>query len=131
MQKRFWKASRLFEIFAIIFILAGLGFLTIPYFDKFKCRSKQSEARMELLNLFSSEKLFFSNNNHYNDLESLKKSGMIQLSEKYYHFKTTQFSHETFIIQAISKPNSFSQKDIWSINQNKELKNLQNACPYP
>ncbi len=129
MQKPFWKGSRLLEIFILLCILGVLTLLTVPYFKQFQCRSRQSEARMELTNLYQAEKLYHATHQRYADLETLGKLGLIMMKGKYYSFEIIQIKENSFHINALAQKKSFTKLDSWSIDQTGQLKHLQNACP--
>lgn len=128
MQKRFWKASRLLEIFITALILLTLTILTVPYFKKFQCVSKQSEARMELYNLYNVEKLMKAETGNFKTMEELLKNGIIKFKPKYYQFTIANIDKENFIIKAASLKEAFITNDIWSIDQKGKIEHLKNAC---
>ncbi|MDA0713162.1 MAG: hypothetical protein O2897_04155 [bacterium] len=128
MQNRFWKASRLLEIFITVVILLTLAILTIPYFKKFQCVSKQSEARMELYHLYSVQKLMQSETGSYKTMQELRKSKIVTFLPKYYQFTISNLDKENFIIEATSLKEAFVTDDIWSIDQKGKIEHLKNAC---
>lgn len=119
MPKPFWKGSRLLEIFILSCILAALTLLTVPYFKRFQCLAKQSEARMKLTNLHQAQKLYHAT---HQKLDITPKG-------KYYRFEISRTGEKLFAINALSKKESFTTLDSWSIDQTGTLKHLQNACP--
>src|SRR5690349_2427434 len=62
-------------VVALPFLVAVVGIvaaIAIPNFIKFQCRSKQSEARVNLTSLYIAEKAFYAENGWYtSDLEAL------------------------------------------------------------
>ncbi len=110
-------------------ILGALTVLTLPYFKKFQCLAKQSEARMKLTNLYQAQKLYHATHQQYADLKSLQKLEITPIKGKYYSFEISHTAEKTFCIKALGKKKNFTTPDSWSIDQTGTLKHLQNACP--
>ena len=55
----------LIELMVVVGIIGILAAIAVPQFSKFQARARQSEVKSNLAALFSAEKAFFSEWNHY------------------------------------------------------------------
>lgn len=112
----------------IILGLSVLAYLAWPKFELFQCRSIQSEAKAWLHHLYEAEKFYFAHNRIYTSLETLLEEGLVNSNEIHYTYDVQIFDSKRLLIVATSKELLGNKKDIWSIDQNGEIKSIQNAC---
>ncbi len=130
MAKSFWKGISRFELIVIFAVLTALTLVTVPTFQRFRCRAMQSEAKYVLGNIYMAEKFYFSEKGQYADLDYLVQSGRLgNLPIKRYNFRMdTPPSSKEFVVNAIGKPQTDIAGDIWTIDESHELRHLTHAC---
>jgi Tfp pilus assembly protein PilE len=128
MAKGFWKASRWLGITFAILLALILLVVTLLNFGKFKCRSKQSEARVELMNLFNVEKFFFAQNLRYETLDRLKSLDLVTVRDKFYAYTSEYANDKGFAIRAVGKPGTQVAGDSWRVDQKGVRGHIHNAC---
>lgn len=129
MSKGFWKDASWLELAAIVSLALSLVAITIPKFERFECRSKQSEAKFELAQIHAAQKLHYGSFGRYVSLEELASRSRIKPRAKYYNYQTRgDMTANKFTIEARGKDGSQVAGDIWAVDQDKNIEHEHNAC---
>lgn len=129
MRKRFWKGLRPLEL-GVIFCLIVIVMMVIFFrYPEFKCRSIGSEAKFALHEIYAAEMRFHEDYNTFASVRKLVEDERIKPSQKYFSFSDGYApTTERFSILAIGVENSPVEGEIWSINQEHDLKLINKVC---
>ena len=84
MKIGFCKALNWLDIAIIVLALVIISALTLPNYKKFQCRAKQSEAKSVLMDIYHTQKYYFSQKGEYATLQELLSSKRLKIKSKYY-----------------------------------------------
>jgi len=99
--------------------------VAIPNFVKFQCRSKQSEARHNLKQLYVGEEGFRAEHGRYDsDLAALQFTPTG--TQVRYVYSVLSATTEAFVAEA--RGTGDMQGDVWTISQGNDLTNVTNRC---
>ncbi len=100
--------------------LSGCGF------GKYKCKSKQSEAKSNLMSLRTTMEMINVEKGQYaQSLADVKAEGFVPMGE-YYEYEVTASGEKTFVAQARGKGDMAG--DVWKIDQTGKLSAVDNKC---
>ena len=126
---RFLKGISWIEIVVLVGILISLVVMTVPRYQIFQCRAKQSEARFELARIHSAEKLYYAKYGRYVAFEELLKRERILPNDRFYRYESAaDLTANTFLIQAEGRSGTQVEGDVWTVDQEKKLVNSHNVC---
>src|SRR5688572_20203026 len=107
-------------------VLGIMAAIAIPNFVKFQCRSKQSEAKMNLKSLSIAQETFRLEKNEYaRDLASVGFQPMG--ANVRYEYVIVQAGPAAYVAQARGMRDGVAG-DVWTIDQTREPKNVTNVC---
>jgi hypothetical protein len=93
--------------------------------EAFQCRSRQSEAKLNLKAIYVSEESYRAENGTY--LKDLNKIGFKTFGMKQrYKYAVLSASKDKFAARATGEAELAG--DVWEVNEAGEVKNLKNAC---
>ncbi len=138
-NKRGFSLTELMIVVAIIGILATIA---IPKFMTYQAKAKQTEAKNNLVAVHTGEISYFAENNGYIDDFNAIGFAVSGSSQRYYYeigkssigslppgctaSTLDQASQNTFVAVAIGNIDGDSTCDVWTIDQDKVLKNVTN-----
>jgi len=130
MRKRFWKGLRAIEIGIVVAVITIILTVVVARYPDFKCRSMQSEAKFSLQEIYAAQMHFFSEHSHYATAERLLlKDGRVRLSQKYYSFNDLfPPTKDGFTIAANGLDNTMVAGEIWTVDQNRDIKIIKAVC---
>jgi len=130
-------------VFGLV-ILGILAAIAIPDFMKFQAKAKQSEAKTNLGQIFTSQVAYYGANNTYG--ETFDQIGWTPKGDTFYTYYLadevissargqasplpagvkTFVENQSFLAVAAGNIDNDSTLDIWTVNEAKEIKNIQN-----
>jgi type IV pilus assembly protein PilA len=122
MRKGFWKGT------IIVALLLVVGLWAFPSFKQFKCRAKQSEARMGLAQLASAEHFYRNENQSFASLSLIESTSHVTLRKQYYEYSTIKANGKEFELRASGKSGTQVAGDVWSVDQTSQLKHVHDGC---
>lgn len=108
--------------------LCLLAYLVWPKYERFQCKSQQSEAKAWLIHLYEAEQYHFAKQGKYISLEELRKENLIPEKKGSYEYSSHIKSDKSFQIQATSHDNAQFPDDIWAIDQFGKVQAISDAC---
>jgi prepilin-type N-terminal cleavage/methylation domain-containing protein len=133
------KGFTLIELMIVVAIIGILAAVAIPNFLRYQAKSKQSEARVLLSGIYTSQVAYFAENNLYGDSEAT--IGFAPASTpKYYttrNFTSTDAYATNFTVTACANIDGEAGVDVWTVDDtSREPQNTVNdvtvdggACP--
>ncbi len=136
------RGFSLIELMIVVALIGILAAIAIPNFLSYQARAKQSEAKTNLVAIHTAEVAYFAEQNSYGD--TFAKIGFaVAGSSPLYHYvlgsSTTgaalggctvpaadPVSAKGFTAFAVGNIDGDTTCDVWSINQDKTLKNVTN-----
>ena len=110
----------LIEVMVVVAIIGILATLAIPNFTGWIASSKQTEAKTNLMAMYTAQKVFFASNQKYaSDFNDLAFE--IPQDAKYTY--TIEGRETTFTITAEANLDDDATNDVWTIDQDKKLLN--------
>jgi len=114
----------LMEVMIVVVILGILITLAYPNLAKYLVRSRQTEAKANLMAIYTAEKIHYASNRSYTS--NLQLLGIeLQQANSLYRYSAVE-DGASFTITASGNIDDDVTEDIWTINQNKELVNTTN-----
>ncbi len=136
------KGFSLTELMIVVAIIGILLTVAVPNFLKYQAKAKQTEARANLAALHTAEIAYFAENNGYIDDFNAIGFAVSGSSQRYYYeigkssigtlppgctaSTLDQASPNAFVAVAIGNIDGDSTCDVWTINEDKILKNVTN-----
>lgn len=118
--------ARTLAIVALVLHLASLPAIAVPRFEKFQCRSKQSEAKSNLKALFVAEEVFRSEQDRYST--SFDEIQFVPRGQKLrYEYRVVEAGPRSFRAEATGTGDMAG--DRWIVDENNQVKNLESVCP--
>jgi len=123
------KGFTLIELMIAVAIIGILAAIAIPNYLSYLCKTRQSEADLNISEIFKRQELYIIANDEYSDnLEDLGFGDTF----KYYAYSIDRPSGRSYTAYAKSKLPGVKYKgaeeDIWITNQNGRHENIKNAC---
>ena len=116
-RKRFHGFS-LMEVMIVVVIIGILAALAYPNLEKYLKRARQTEAKTNLSAIYTAQKIYFTLHQSYaEDINELDLS----LAQGLYTY-TMEASTSTFKAQAKGNIDDDDALDIWTIDQDKDLR---------
>ncbi len=113
----------LIEVMVVVAIIGILATLAIPEFTGWIATSKQTEAKTNLMALYTAQKIYFASNQKY--ATALKDLAFeIPQDTKYTYIIDAKTN--TFTITAESNLDDDATNDVWTVDQDKKLLNTTN-----
>jgi len=142
------KGFTLIELMIVVAIIGILAAVAIPNFLKYQAKSMQSEARVLLSGIYTSEIAFFAENNRYSDwsadftafnpaapaaVDTFRTSALNEIgfepasAPRYYQVITTALAGAGFTTSTSSQLDSDVSTDSWAVTElNRQPQNLCN-----
>ena len=136
------RGFSLTELMIVVAIIGILATIAIPKFMTYQAKAKQTEAKNNLVAIHTSEIAYFAENNGYIDDFNAIGFAVSGSSQCYYYeigkssigtlppgctaSTLDQASQNAFVAVAIGNIDGDSTCDVWTINQDKVLKNVTN-----
>ena len=117
-RKRF-NGFSLMEVMIVVVIIGILAALAYPNLEKYLKRARQTEAKTNLSAIYTAQKIYFSLNQSYAD--DINKRDLSLVQGDPYTF-TMEASTSTFKAQAEGNIDDDDALDIWTIDQDKNLR---------
>ena len=117
-RKRFHGFS-LMEVMIVVVIIGILAALAYPNLEKYLKRARQTEAKTNLSAIYTAQKIYFTLHQSYAD--DIKKLDLSLVQGDPYTF-TMEASTSTFKAQAEGNIDDDDALDIWTIDQDKDLR---------
>ena len=136
------KGFSLTELMIVVAIIGILATIAIPSFMSYQAKTKQVEAKNNLVAIHTGEVAYFAENNGYIDDFNAIGFGITGSTQRYYYelgkasagtlppgctaSALDKVSDSTFVAVAIGNIDGDSTCDVWTIDQDKVLKNVTN-----
>ena len=136
------KGFSLTELMIVVAIIGILATLAIPKFLQYQAKAKQTEAKTNLVALHTAEIAYFAENNGYIDDFNAIGFGVSGASQRYYYelgsanlgtippgctaSALDSISPSAFTAVAIGNIDGDATCDVWTITEQKVLKNVTN-----
>lgn len=130
------------ELMIVVAIIGILATIAIPSFMSYQAKTKQVEAKNNLVAIHTGEVAYFAENNGYIDDFNAIGFGITGSSQRYYYelgkanlgtlppgctaSTLDKVSATEFVAVAIGNIDGDSTCDVWTIDQDKVLKNVTN-----
>lgn len=119
------KGFSLIEIMIVVVIIGILATLAYPRLERYILSSRQTEAKTNLMAVYTAQKIFFASNNRY--ASQLNELG-VQLEEgegAVYQYSITS-DGTSFLVTAQGNLDDDATLDVWTIDESKNLQNSTN-----
>lgn len=115
----------LVEIMIVVVIIGILATLAYPRLQRYLVSSRQTEAKTNLMAIFTAQKIYQASNRKY--ANTLNKLGVeiIQNENTLYRY-TLEADTSSFVARAIGNIDNDETEDSWTVNQDKDLINVEN-----
>ena len=136
------RGFSLTELMIVVAIIGILATIAIPKFMTYQAKAKQTEAKNNLVAVHTGEIAYFAENNGYIDDFNAIGFAVSGSSQRYYYeigkssigtlppgctaSTLDQVSPSSFVAVAIGNIDGDSTCDVWTINEDKVLKNVTN-----
>ncbi len=129
------KGFTLIELMIVVAIIGILAAVAIPNFLKYQAKSMQSEARVLLSGIYTSEVAYFAENNAYGDWDADYTGAGISVNQigfepasapRYYQILNTAPTATTFVTTTSANLDSDVSTDNWSVTE--ATRQPQNTC---
>lgn len=136
------KGFSLTELMIVVAIIGILATIAIPSFMSYQAKTKQVEAKNNLVAIHTGEVAYFAENNGYVDDFNAIGFGVTGATQRYYYelgkansgtlppgctaSALDKVSATEFVAVAIGNIDGDTTCDVWSIDQDKNLKNVTN-----
>ena len=117
-RKRFHGFS-LMEVMIVVVIIGILAALAYPNLEKYLKRARQTEAKTNLSAIYTAQKIYFTLHQSY--AEEINELDLSLVQGDPYTF-TMEASTSTFKAQAEGNIDDDDALDIWTIDQDKDLR---------
>ena len=117
-RKRFHGFS-LMEVMIVVVIIGILAALAYPNLEKYFKRARQTEAKTNLSAIYTAQKIYFTLHQSY--AEDINELDLSLVQGDPYTF-TMEASTSTFKVQAEGNIDDDDALDIWTIDQDKDLR---------
>ena len=117
-RKRFHGFS-LMEVMIVVVIIGILAALAYPNLEKYLKRARQTEAKTNLSAIYTAQKIYFTLHQSY--AEDINELDLSLVQGDPYTF-TMEASKSTFKAQAKGNIDDDDALDIWTIDQDKDLR---------
>ena len=117
-RKRFHGFS-LMEVMIVVVIIGILAALAYPNLEKYLKRARQTEAKTNLSAIYTAQKIYFTLHQSY--AEDINELDLSLVQGDPYTF-TMEASKNTFKAQAEGNIDDDDALDIWTIDQDKDLR---------
>jgi prepilin-type N-terminal cleavage/methylation domain-containing protein len=120
------KGFTLIELMIVVAIIGILAAIAIPNFMNYQCKARQSEAKSNLGAIRVAQETYMAENNTY-------AADIVNLSwetkgETEYTYSITSADSTSFTAQATAANFKGADTDTWTIDQDGDLQNTENAC---
>jgi len=124
------RGFNLIELMMVVAITGILAAIAIPNYMTYQCKAKQSEAKSGLGAIRTSQEAFHAENGRYGKtLGVIGFDGLKGRARYNYTLKAVSCTTSGFVAQATGAGiDGDITVDIWTINHNGTLANLQNDC---
>jgi prepilin-type N-terminal cleavage/methylation domain-containing protein len=120
------KGFTLIELMIVVAIIGILAAIAIPNFMNYQCKARQSEAKSNLGAIRVAQETYMAENNTYAaDIASLSWETK---GETEYTYSITSADNTSFTAQATAANFKGTDTDTWTIDQDGDLQNTENAC---
>ena len=133
------KGFTLIELMIVVAIIGILAAVAIPNFLRYQAKSKQSEARVLLSGIYTSQIAYFAENNTYGNSEAVIGFTPASAAKIYTSrtFSTTAGYDQDFTVTACGNVDGEAGVDVWTVDDtDREPQNTINdvttdggACP--
>jgi len=114
----------LMEVMIVVVILGILITAAYPGLNKYLVGSRQTEAKANLMAIYTAQKIYYASNRSYTSDLQLLGIGLQQSNSLYSYSAVVEGA--TFTVTSLGNIDDDATDDIWTINQNKELVNTSN-----
>ncbi len=115
----------LIEVMIVVVIIGILATLAYPRLERYLISSRQTEVKTNLIAIHTAQKIYHSSNRKY--AASLNELGVeVPQGENAQYSYTLETDGNSFTVTATGNIDSDETKDVWTINQDKNLINVEN-----
>ena len=123
-QKKNKKGFTLIELMIVVAIVGILAAIAIPNFMRYQAKSKQSEAKVNLRSIYTTQNTYFGEYDTYTadfDLLGWEAEGQAR-----YEYSVTVANSSHYTAQARGNIDTDTTIDAWEINEVLILRNVTN-----
>ena len=115
----------LLEMMIVVAIIATLMTLAYPRLEQYLVSSRQTEAKLNLTAIYTAQKIFHASNLKY--AETLNDLGVaLAEDEAALYDYALEADTSSFIATATGNIDDDAPNDVWTIDENKNLINVEN-----